>query len=253
LIAGRRPYDLGDRIYMIDSSDAHSNAITSSWFIEGKHPFKMYISFCSCSQKSLCVDINLSFTTVRFAATNEVATVSNGAIAGLRIVNANRSPNAVVTFELPFHIRIVDDTEKMEKIRKALDQYARDFPNHWKCFMLCRVNVLHIELEQALLFFSFQHQSSWQDVGRILIDKADLLCFVYELGKKLGINYDELPARHLVYGAGVLHDGVARSCRRDMIIDENVKSILNDTTTSTDNVGFKQNDQFLKSLQQTFD
>jgi hypothetical protein len=173
--------------------------------------------------------------------------VSNGAIAGLRIVNANRSPNAVVSFELPFHISVVSDAGKMESIRCALDQYARDFPNHWKCFMLCRVDALHIDLERAILFFSFQHQSSWQDVGRILMNKADLICYVYELGKKLGVNYDELPTRHLMYGAGILNDGATRCHRRDLMIYDNVKSMSQEKGNQT-----KERDHFLNSLHQTF-
>ena len=41
-------------------------------------------------------------TTVRFATTNEVATYSNGSLAQLRIINANRSPKAIVSVLIKF-------------------------------------------------------------------------------------------------------------------------------------------------------
>ena len=46
--------------------------------------------------------VTLFTTTVRFATTNEVATYSNGSLAQLRIINANRSPKAIVSVLIKF-------------------------------------------------------------------------------------------------------------------------------------------------------
>ena len=57
LVAARRPFDLGDRIYMTEPSLINNDGLWYCWFVE---------------------DINLFHTTVRYAGTNEVATINNG-------------------------------------------------------------------------------------------------------------------------------------------------------------------------------
>ena len=71
LIFVRRPYDIGDRIATSDPSNDTPGDGSSTWFVDS---------------------VTLFSTTVRFASTNEVATYSNGSLASLRIINANRSP-----------------------------------------------------------------------------------------------------------------------------------------------------------------
>jgi putative effector of murein hydrolase LrgA (UPF0299 family) len=48
--------------------------------------------------------VTLYTTSVYWAATNERATLCNGAISNLRVINAARSPNAVVFVTLKFAI-----------------------------------------------------------------------------------------------------------------------------------------------------
>ncbi len=67
LIFVRRPYDIGDKISLSDPTKDTNTAGSSMWFVE---------------------NVTVFTTTVRFAATNEVATYSNGSLARLRIVNA---------------------------------------------------------------------------------------------------------------------------------------------------------------------
>jgi hypothetical protein len=137
-----------------------------------------------------------------------VATLSNGSIANLRIVNANRSPNAVVTFKLPLHISIVSEKkEKLALFCSALDKYVRDNPNHWKCFMYCRVHEVNIDREQAVLSIGLQHLSSWQDLGRILQAKADLLCYVFAMARTHEVSYEGIPDRGIMYYGGQLRNG----------------------------------------------
>jgi hypothetical protein len=73
--------------------------------------------------------------------------------------------------------------------------------------MYCRVHELRVDLEQAILDIGFQHQCSWQDLGRVLQAKADLLCWVFELTKTLQIHYVGIPDRGIVYLGGHLKSG----------------------------------------------
>jgi hypothetical protein len=81
LIFVRRPYDIGDKIALSDPEVDTSPTGSSTWFVE---------------------KVTIFTTTVRFASTNEVATYSNGSLARLRIINAKRSPKAVVCVYVKF-------------------------------------------------------------------------------------------------------------------------------------------------------
>ena len=140
LIAVRRPYDLGDRMYMTDPSQVNNDFnFFTTWFVE---------------------DINLFNTTVRYAGTNEVATINNGAIANMRIINMSRSPNAMVWFVMPFKTCILQDG-RLEKLRMWLDLYAKDNPRQWHSFVYCRVDELQSHIDKLLITIGLQHRSNW--------------------------------------------------------------------------------------------
>mmetsp|Transcript_13154 Transcript_13154/g.25752 ORF Transcript_13154/g.25752 Transcript_13154/m.25752 type:complete len:1081 (-) Transcript_13154:134-3376(-) len=88
LIFNRRPYDIGDRIATSAPMKDTSGDGSSTWFVD---------------------KVTLFTTTVRFATTNEVATYSNGSLAPLRIINANRSPKAIreIRRMLQFSCRLI--------------------------------------------------------------------------------------------------------------------------------------------------
>jgi len=222
LIAVRRPYDLGDRIYMSDPAETCIDyEYFSSWFIEGKISWRHALIACSFSPSHLPTDINLFNTTVRYAGTNEVATLSNGSIANMRIVNGNRSPNAMVWFQLPFHISILQDSA-MDRLKSALEKYALNNPREWHSFAYCRIGEYVVEKEKVVITIGFQHRAAWQDLGRILTGKAELIAYTYGVGKNLGVIYEELPKRDLVYYAGVLKDGGAKEYRGDLHHRDNI-------------------------------
>jgi small-conductance mechanosensitive channel len=79
LVLLRKPYDIGDRIAISDPTVDTCSDGSVTWFVES---------------------VNLFSTTVRNAATNEVATYNNGYLAGTRIVNAARSSKASVYVRL---------------------------------------------------------------------------------------------------------------------------------------------------------
>jgi len=74
--------------------------------------------------------VQLYTTTACWGATNERATLCNGAISTLRVINAARSPNATVYVPLKFHI----DTE-YEKIQIFRSGTFWVFTFSWMTFL----------------------------------------------------------------------------------------------------------------------
>jgi len=107
LILVRRPYDIGDRIAVSDVNTDTNTGGSTTWFVK---------------------DVTLFTTTVLLAATNEVATYSNGSLAASRIINAARSPQAVLFFLLKFPI----DTpyEKLKVFKGCLEKFVIARPRY---------------------------------------------------------------------------------------------------------------------------
>ena len=157
-------------------------------------------------------DINLFHTTIRYAGTNEVATINNGSIAGMRIMNGARSPNALVWFQFPYRPTLMENGN-FQKLQSAMEAYVKDNPRQWHSFSYMRVDEVHPSIEKLVVTFAVQHRSSWQDLAGILMAKAHLMCWTLEYGRNLGVNYDELPRRDLMYFAGSLKEGEVRDHR----------------------------------------
>ncbi len=161
-----------------------------------------------------------------------MATASNGSIANLQIVNGNRAPDAMVWFQLPFHISILEN-DMIETLKKYLANYAKDHPRDWHRFVYCRVDDYKVEKEKVVITMGFQHRSSWQDLGCILMSKSELIAFVYQTGKNMGVIYEELPKRDLLYFAGALTDGGVKDYRRALHKSENLMKPLEDSNESS--------------------
>ena len=103
---------VGDRVHLSDPQNETSPEGSSCWIVE---------------------KVGLTTTTVFWGTTNERATLSNGAIANLRVINAARSPNATVFVVLKFGI----DTpyEKIAIFRSAVEQFLKDRPREWLTFI----------------------------------------------------------------------------------------------------------------------
>lgn len=181
----------------------------------------MWSGIYSLTNPSSFLDINLFNTTVRYAATNETGTINNGSIANMRIVNGNRSQNAVVWFQLPFRTKILRDG-RMDALRAMLEQYAQDHPKQWHSYSYCRIDKVHAENDKLVVTVGFQHRSSWQDLAGILNAKSELMCHVLEYGKKNELNYEDLPTRQLMYYAGRLKQGGYKEHRDSLHEPENI-------------------------------
>ena len=112
LIFVRRPYDIGDKIAISDPESDTSASGSSTWFVE---------------------KVTVFTTTVRFATTNEVATYSNGSLARLRIINAKRSPKAIIYVYMKFGS---DVPYQMIKVyQKAIENFVRSRPREVSLFV----------------------------------------------------------------------------------------------------------------------
>lgn len=171
MIVARRPYDLGDRILVVSSENPLIYGTADfSWFVE---------------------DLNLFSTTLRFANTNEVATVNNASIAMSRIINCNRSPNALITLTLYFMDSATED--QLGIFRDTVDSFVQDRPRIWDSILFFRCESINQDLKLMEYSLRIRHTKPWQDAASILMNKAELLKFCFETGKKLEINYDSPP------------------------------------------------------------
>eukprot|EP00978_Attheya_sp_CCMP212_P004543 scaffold9911_cov48-Attheya_sp.AAC.2 len=166
LIAVRRPFDLGDRIMFIQAESIVPHTTSTSWFVE---------------------DITMFTTSIRYASTNEMATVNNGSIALSRIVNCAKSLNAMVTIKVQFELE--SEEESIGLYRSALAKFIQDRPRIWDSLVFFRVD--NIDTDQGCLEYliRIKHIRTWQDSAKIMMNRAEVMKFSYETGKKLGINY----------------------------------------------------------------
>jgi hypothetical protein len=106
---------------------------------------------------------------MRYAATNEVATINNASIASSRIVNGSRSPKASITFRILFDIEKATP-EKIDEFRQRIETYLENRPRIWIS------PLIHYRTEQVdsdngfvLWLYRAQHVKSWQELGPIMV------------------------------------------------------------------------------------
>ena len=104
----RRPYDIGDRIALSNPETPLSIDGSATWFVQ---------------------TVGLFTTTVRFAATNEVATLANGSLASSRVINAKRSPQANVYVFNKFSVNV--PYSKVMIFKKCVESFVKERPREW--------------------------------------------------------------------------------------------------------------------------
>ncbi|KAL3810970.1 hypothetical protein ACHAXA_005386, partial [Cyclostephanos tholiformis] len=170
LIFVRRPYDIGDRIATSDPSNETDPNGSSTWYVD---------------------KVTLFSTTVRLAATNEVATYSNGSLAVLRIINANRSPKACISIAIKFGLETLFG--KIVVFREAVEKFIKARPREWISLVAFRAARVEADFGYVEYKIVAQHRERWQNIGLILQSKADLSSFCLEVTKKLDMKYESPP------------------------------------------------------------
>jgi len=185
-----------------ETINPNPDVTASSWFVE---------------------DITLTTTTLRYARTNEVATINNWSIAGSRIVNCSRSANATVHIDFLAHISILEGT-KLQRFRSAIHRYVEEHPRVWDSVAHIRHDKFDADQERIDFTMAIRHRSAWQEAGRIKLDRADVFRFLFELGKELDIHFAPPVAQQLIYQGGKMERSTNDDCyMRDLMKKSNIK------------------------------
>jgi len=166
LVTVRKPFDIGDRIHISRPENDTAPDGSMAWFVE---------------------NITLYATTVRFAATNEVATIANGNLANTRIINAARSPRMVCSIYMKFGINV--PFEKLQFFRETLEEFIKARPREWIQLCAFRLTKMHADLGFVEYVLVLQHREPWQNIVAMLNAKAEASSFCLEVSKKLNMRY----------------------------------------------------------------
>ena len=142
----------------------------------------------------------MTTTTLRYAATNSVASISNASVANARIVNGARSPRAFVSINVRLS---VDATQRqLDEYRKKLITYLERRSRVW--VGLVQYRMVDIDSDNGYVTFMYlaQHVKSWQVLAAILLAKGEWERAADTFATEMGIVYDS-PARQMVVGLGM--------------------------------------------------
>ena len=118
----------------------------------------------------------------------ETATVANGAMASMKILNGARSQNAQVSFTLLVDINSVID-QRIKTFKDELFKYVKSKPRQWLKPVAFRMNTHEADGSGCLEYeFTLQHRESWQQIGAIKDSKSDIRKFCFDLKQSLGMN-----------------------------------------------------------------
>jgi hypothetical protein len=95
-------------------------------------------------------------TTVVFNFSNEIGTISNGAIAQMRVLNESRSPRGNLHFFLKFGIRVKLETVEIFKTR--LFDYVKSKPREWLRPCAFRLSLIAADMGYCEYFVLLTHR-----------------------------------------------------------------------------------------------
>lgn len=164
----RKPYDVGDRIVLLDPNAAVDNfgPPSGGWVVE---------------------KVDLYTTTVRLGTTREYCTFSNGSLANSRILNMNRTDKPNI-----FHyVKVTLDVtqEQLDTFRQEVTQFVKDRPRSWIKIVNMRCDSIETEMQYLQYVIIIQHREKWQSFLAIQIDQGEVFVFCQKLMRKLGMNY----------------------------------------------------------------
>ena len=131
--------------------------------------------------------VTLYTTTMRFGTTREVATFSNGSLAGSRIVNLKRSEKPNVYLYFKFGVDVT--TEQVALFRKRITEYIKARPREWIRLNAIRCTRVVVDAGFMEYVVIAQHREAWQNVPAIRQSKSDVFTFGLETQKQLDMKY----------------------------------------------------------------
>lgn len=149
------------------------------------------------SNSWLVEDITLTTSTLRFAATNEVATINNSSVANSRIVNCARSPKAQVTINVKV---LLDASQRqIDELRGKIELYLEE-SRVWVGLILYRADDINNEIGYVVMKYRAQHTKSWQELGAIMAHRGEWQHFANMTANEMGILFDIPPIQMLPVG-----------------------------------------------------
>ena len=129
----------------------------------------------------------------------------------------------MIFIELKMHISILEG-KKLQEFKSEIEDYIERNPRIWDSLAFCRHDLFDGDMEQISFSLGFRHRNSWQDAGRILIQRGELCRFLYDVAKRLEIQYESAPARRLLYDGGVLEQGQVTDYKKNLLRPTNIRS-----------------------------
>lgn len=182
MIAVRRPFDIGDRITITGAETVANPTGADTWLVE---------------------NISLTTTTLRYASTNELATVNNASIANSRVVNFKRSSKAMVTLNIRFDVDV--NQHQLDEFANAMEAYFENRPREWIGLIHKRANGVDSNAGYINYLYRAQHVKSWQELGAIMISKGEWERHADKVATDMGIVFDPPPSQMTV-GLGIAPD-----------------------------------------------
>lgn len=212
LILVRRPYDIGDRIAVSDINIDTNTDGSKGWIVQ---------------------EIDIFTTTVRFVASREVATLSNGSLARSRIINMSRSDKAQVFVYVKFSVD--EPYSKVKVFNKAVEAFVHERPREWLTLVSLRATRVEIELGYIEYVVVLQHQEAWNKVTQVLESKAAVSSFCLEVQKQLGMRYTAPPLPvDLAVGTGSRDERVNTDAETELPFPQEVNHATSNESTSID-------------------
>lgn len=137
------------------------------------------------------VDINLFYTTIRFGATREVATVANGVISRCRIINADKSDKAQLIIHIKFGVDV--PLSKVMLFKSAVQSFIHDRPQEFCKNVGFRLSRVETDLGFVEYVVVVQSRYSWAKITPVLESKGKVASFCLEVQKKLDMRYISPP------------------------------------------------------------
>jgi len=132
-------------------------------------------------------DLGLYSTVLRGTRTHAVATVHNGSIGKLRIINRAKSVNALLKVSIQFDLQT--SRAKIAAFKKELEKYITEQPGPWVrlCYFYCTT----INIESGYKEFSayVMNVKPWQNALPCVTDQGELTQWCFEKAREMGIHH----------------------------------------------------------------
>lgn len=162
--------------------------------------------FLTSDSSPFCEDISLFNTTLRFALTGEVATISNGTITQARITNLNRSRVSNIVLDIPYHISL-HDKDNLQLYTGKVQQYIDSYPNIYDGINCFQCEAIDTNLESVTYRLSVRCRVSWQNAKRVFVHRSNLHRQCIAIAHEMKVDYTTPDPQNIMYYGGSLPDG----------------------------------------------